>query len=166
MSFHGGKLVLGYQTTSSRLDRNRPEIADGIRIGVGQVTQRTKRAAYRQTTQVGQFAGRESGPVQHDRFGRRTVASKCWRHDHVDLGRVEIPQLEKAQGRLMRHHPYRLFIASTRPEEPSHHLAILGRREMRHPINAPTDSLPIPGANVVRVRIVRVASLMACFIVK
>src|ERR1700691_2124054 len=97
--------------------------------------QRPWRAAYDQAAQPRDLSGRGGRAVQHDCRGSGTVAAECFWHAHVNFGRVKIPQLEQAEGGLMRHRGHRLFIASSRPEQPGHHLPVLWRRKMFHPVD-------------------------------
>jgi hypothetical protein len=51
----------------------------------------------------------------------------------------------------MRHRGQRLFIASTRPEQPGHHFSVIWRRKMGHPVDATAYPLPIARMDVIRV---------------
>jgi hypothetical protein len=77
----------------------------------------------------------------------------------VNFGRIKIPQLEQAEGGLVRHRGHRLCVASPRPEQAGHHLPVLWRRKMRHPVDATAHPLPIPRADAIRVHLVRVPGL-------
>jgi len=100
---------------------------------------------------------------KHARHWR--IAPESRRYGHVKLGRHYVGQLIQAERGLMGIHPYGTVVAAPGPQRPENELVLIRSWKPRQPIDTPTLTNPLAGANVVwvmRRNISTSASLFRC----
>jgi len=144
-------LLASEQTTINGLPNSLSDEVAFDRTSLDQVKDRSERA--RELKALGRLHITlwQVGIMQYEDTWNIAVASEVGRDRHVQLRRVHIRQIVKAERCLVTVDTLHFFIPVPGPERPKHEIGPISRRKERKPVNAAVLSNPVPDLHVVRV---------------
>jgi len=144
-------LLAADQPSTEGLPKRLPKEAARDRIRFEEIENRPKGTRELEALRGFNIARRQVSAMQDESTGGLAIPAKVHGNGHMQLRRIEVREVVKAESGLVAVNALRLLVPVSGPQSPEYKVRMLFRWEQREAVNATMLANPVSGTHVIRV---------------